>query len=108
MNKALFLTLIVTVAGFVVANMTVGSVEAQGHVTAGEDTSSDEGATVESDADANQSSNQGWIESLTGIKAFGSGKCSGKSHGNRDGSCASKSIEAGEGTEPTLDSDQEV
>ena len=108
MKKALFLTFIIAVACFVVANTTVGSVEAQGPAAAGENATFDEAATAESDADVNESTDEGWIESWTGIKGFGSGKCSGKSHGNRDGSCAGKSSEDGECTEPALDSDREV
>jgi hypothetical protein len=108
MKKALFLTFVIAVAGLVVANTTVGSVEAQAPAAAGENATSDEAATAEADAEVDESTDEGWIESWTGIKAFGSGKCSGKSHGHGDGSCAGKSSEDGQCTEPTLDSDQEV
>ena len=105
MNKALFLTFIIAAACFVVANTTVGSVEAQSPSTAGENATSDE---AETDAEVDESADAGWLESLTGIKVFGSGKCSGKSHRNQDGGCAGKSLEDAECTEPALDSDQEV
>ena len=106
MNKALLLTLVTLAVGLTIANSNIESVTAQAPHAGEEDASTGPATIVDVDMEVDEASDAGWIESWTGIKAFRSGKCGGKSHRNRHGSCTSQGRDDDDRTESTGDTDQ--